>query len=60
MTTITIEKMNAREFFEKVAAMRAKQKEYFATRSKEVLVESKQLEREIDNEIERVSKILNQ
>lgn len=46
--------MNAREFFDKVAQMRSMQKEYFRTRSKTALQESKRLEREIDMEIERV------
>ena len=45
--------MNAREFFNKVAQMRSMQKEYFRTRSKTALQESKRLEREIDMEIER-------
>lgn len=34
--------------------MRAKQKEYFRTRDKGVLAESKMLEREVDAEIKRV------
>lgn len=36
------------EFIVLVGRMREKQKEYFRTRSKEVLLESKQLEREVD------------
>ena len=50
--------MNAREFFNKVAQMRSMQKEYFRTRSKTALQESKRLEREIDVEIARVEGIV--
>ena len=50
--------MNAREFFNKVAQMRSMQKEYFRTRSKTALQESKRLEREIDIEIARVEGIV--
>lgn len=46
--------MDARTFFEKVALMREAQKEYFRTRSRDVLRKSKALEAEIDCEIERV------
>ena len=51
--------MNAREFFNKVTQMRSMQKEYFRTRSKTALQESKRLEREIDAEIKRVNEIMN-
>ena len=50
--------MEHRVFFDKVSLMRMKQKEYFKTRSKAALEASKALEREIDNEIERVNKII--
>lgn len=50
--------MNAREFFSKVAQMRSMQKEYFRTRSKTALQESKRLEREIDMEIAQVEGIV--
>lgn len=50
--------MEHRAFFDKVSLMRKKQKEYFKTRSKAALEASKSLEREIDNEIERVNKII--
>lgn len=50
--------MEHRAFFDKVSLMRKKQKEYFKTRSKAALEASKALEREIDNEIERVNKII--
>lgn len=49
--------MNAREFYDKVVQMRRMQKEYFKTRSKEALQKSKQLEKEVDNEIARVEGI---
>lgn len=49
--------MTAEQFFNKVEAMRAAQKEYFRTRSTTKLNESKALEREIDNELARVRQI---
>ncbi|MBQ8426159.1 MAG: hypothetical protein IJX16_00135 [Clostridia bacterium] len=49
--------MNSKEFYEKVVKMRAAQKNYFKTRSTTYLKESKKLEKEIDAEIERVTKI---
>jgi len=49
--------MNPVQFFDKVAEMREAQREYFRTRSKEALIKSKQTEREIGNEIERVKSI---
>lgn len=51
--------MNARAFFDLVADMRKTQKEYFATRDTTVLQASKRLEKQVDDEIERVYKILN-
>lgn len=50
--------MTAREFFDKVASMRQAQRDYFKTRDKEVLIKSKQLEKEVDDEIKRVTEIL--
>lgn len=50
--------MTPQEFFHKVERMRSKQKEYFRTRSSAALTDSKRLEREVDDEIERVNKIL--
>lgn len=47
--------MNSREFYDKVCLMRRLQKEYFKTRSKSALQRSKDVEREIDAEIERVN-----
>lgn len=49
--------MTPRQFFDKVAIMRKYQQEYFRTRSKAALNQSKQLEREIDDEIKRVKQI---
>jgi len=50
--------MNAKEFFNYVSQMRDLQKEYFKTRSIDVLVKSKEVERIIDKEIDRVKNIL--
>lgn len=49
----------AYQFFRLVERMRNKQKEYFRTKSQAVLNESKQLEREVDSEIQKANKILN-
>lgn len=38
--------------------MRKAQKEYFRTRSGRALTDSKRLEKEIDDEIERVNKVI--
>lgn len=50
--------MTARDFFTLVARMRDKQKEYFRTRSASVLQESKRLEKQVDDEIQRVNGII--
>lgn len=50
--------MTPRDFFDKVSRMRAAQKEYFRTRSGRALSDSKRLEKEIDDEIERVNKVM--
>lgn len=50
--------MDAKTFFQKVALMRKAQKEFFKTRSQTALRNSKALEAEIDNEIERVNNII--
>lgn len=52
--------MNAREFFYLVANMRSAQKAYFKDRSQLTLKASIVLERQVDEEIERVKSILNQ
>ena len=51
--------MDARQFFERVKIMRHFQKEYFKTRSRTALQQSKALEREIDAEIDRVNRRLD-
>ena len=51
--------MDAKSFFNLVAALRDKQKEYFRTRSQSALRESKALEKRVDDEISRVNGILN-
>lgn len=50
--------MTARDFFTLVTRMRDKQKEYFRTRSASVLQESKRLEKQVDDEIQRVNEII--
>jgi len=50
--------MDKRQFFDKVAAMREAQREYFRTRSRSSLEKSKRLEQEIDAEIKRVYAIV--
>jgi hypothetical protein len=45
--------MKAEEFYALVAKMRHAQKEYFKTRSRDWLTESKQLEKQVDDEIKR-------
>ena len=50
--------MDAKTFFDKVCRMRKAQKEYFRTRSGRALSDSKRLEKEIDDEIERVNKVV--
>ena len=52
--------MNAKEFFGLVKEMRTQQKEYFKTRSSDVLRKSKALEKRVDDEIERVEKVMNE
>lgn len=52
--------MTPKEFFDKVYRMRKAQKEYFRTRSGRALADSKRLEKEIDDEIERVEKVMEE
>lgn len=47
--------MNAKEFFDKVVEMRKLQKEYFKKRDAIVLKKAKEIEKEIDAEIDRVN-----
>lgn len=51
--------MTPKQFFERVRVMRQFQKDYFRTRSRRALQQSKALEYEIDTEIERVRRLLN-
>lgn len=51
--------MTPKEFFDKVVEMRRYQKEYFKNKRQIDLRISKQIEREVDEEIERVQKILH-
>lgn len=51
-------KERARAFLDLVSEMRKAQKEYFKTRSPESLTRSKNLERQVDKEIQRVNEIL--
>lgn len=51
--------MDARQFFERVKVMRHFQKEYFKTRTRTALQQSKALESEIDAEIARVNRLLD-
>lgn len=52
--------MNARVFFNLVAAMRDAQKAYFKTRSRSALQKSRSIESKIDMEIKRVQDIIRQ
>lgn len=51
--------MNHREFFYLVSEMRSAQREYFETKSQRVLIAAKQLENQVDLEIERVKQIVS-
>lgn len=50
--------MKAVQFFKLVEELRKYQKEYFKTRSKEALQQSKALEKRVDDEILRVNEIM--
>ena len=52
--------MDAKAFFDLVSRMRTMQKKYFKTRSKSSLEQSKTLGKRVDEEIERVNKILEE
>lgn len=52
--------MNSREFFYLVAQMRAAQREYFKNRQQNVFRAARKLEDNVDAEIERVRRILNE
>ena len=50
--------MNSRYFFDKVCRMRKAQKNYFKTRDRDALNVSKEIEKQVDGEINRVNSIL--
>ncbi len=50
--------MKPKEFFLLVERMRHAQQAYFRTKDKNILVISKQLEKEVDDEIKRANEIL--
>lgn len=52
--------MDSKAFFELVAKMRDKQKEYFKFRMQSALKESKALEKRVDEEIKRVGEVLKE
>ncbi len=49
--------MNPKEFFDKVVEMREAQKKYFRMHTSTELQRAKQLEKEIDKEIQRVREV---
>lgn len=51
--------MKAREFFDIVVEMRKAQQRYFKTRKTNDLIESRRIEKVVDEEIDRVTKILD-
>lgn len=51
--------MNSKEFYDTVVKLREAQRSYFKTRSSIDLQRSKQLEKIIDSEIDRVSLLIN-
>lgn len=50
--------MNSRYFFDMVCRMRKAQKNYFKTRDRDALNVSKEIEKQVDEEINRVNGIL--
>ena len=52
--------MDARAFFDLVSDMRKLQQDYFVTRDTTVLAAAKRVERQVDDEIERVNRILRE
>lgn len=49
--------MDVKGFIINVKMMRQAQKEYFATRSKEALIEAKNLERKVDDDLLMIAKM---
>ena len=52
-------KMTETEFITLVARMRESQKLYFRTHSKDVLLQSKELEKQVDEELARIKAFTN-
>ena len=52
------EVMNSRDFFDMVCRMRKAQKSYFKTRDRDALNLSKEIEKQVDEEINRVNRVL--
>ena len=50
--------MNSRAFFDLVCRMRKAQKSYFKTRDRDALNLSKEIEKQVDEEINRVNRVL--
>ena len=50
--------MNSRDFFDMVCRMRKAQKNYFKTRDRDALNVSKEIEKQVDEEINSVNGIL--
>lgn len=50
--------MNSKQFYYEVVKLRTLQKNYFQTRSSEILSASKRQEKLIDDKIERVNKLI--
>lgn len=51
--------MTPKQFYDTVVQMRQAQKNYFKTRSQTALQQAKTLEKIIDDEISRVSQVIN-
>ena len=49
--------MNVKDFIIKVKDMRQAQKDYFAYRTKELLIKSKQLEKSVDDDLVTIAKM---
>lgn len=52
--------MTPKDFFDLVKSMRLQQKKYFKERSNDVLRKSKALEKQVDDEIARVERVMNE
>lgn len=52
--------MTDKEFFYLVASMREAQRDYYATRDRNILLKARALENDVDREIWRVTEIMRQ